>query len=395
MQREINNYSTIILLGLIAIVGVFTLDVYLPGIPSMANEYNVSIPQICLTFTGFSIVFSVFQIFYGVMSDYYGRKPILLIGLFMAGLASLLCMQANNFNTFFAFRLMQALGISVFVVLNAIIRDLYINTQAIRVRTYVTIVSGIAPSIGGLLENKFGWRGGFEASLLLIVIAFLYTSMFFAESNKILERKKFRTKNIVNSYYALISQKDYLTNILMVTLAYTVHFSFIILSAQIFIKQLEFTPLNFGYLMFIYGFIYFLSGLVTSSLAKKVSIPSLLKFGSLLLLLGGMLLLGLTFIFSANVWNILIPISFSTVGLIAIRVAATTAALAPIPEKAGQGAACLNLFQFMFSALIATSITRVNLQPQLSIGMLTILCAVSIILLINAVQLKRLVPLME
>jgi DHA1 family bicyclomycin/chloramphenicol resistance-like MFS transporter len=119
------NFSTIFLLGFIAVVGVFTLDVYLPGMPAMAKEFNVSITQIGFTFTGFSIAFAVSQLFHGVLSDRFGRKPVLLSGLGIAAISTLFCITAKSYESLFSARILQAVGISSFVVVNAIIRDLY------------------------------------------------------------------------------------------------------------------------------------------------------------------------------------------------------------------------------------------------------------------------------
>lgn len=258
------NFSTLLMLGLIAIVGVFTLDVYLPGMPSMAKDFNVSINMICYTFTGFSIVFSVAQLFYGLLSDHVGRKPILLFGLAIAAIATVICIYAKTYSVFLFGRLLQATGISVFVVVNAIIRDLYTGAKAVQIRTFVVTVSGvsisIAPTIGGLLQDRFDWQAGFLASLVLILATLLYALIFFKESNTKRTSDINNNQKISKSYLQLFSNTNYLKHILIATFAYTVHFSFIIMSANIFIDLLGFSPITFGYLMFIYGGVYFISG---------------------------------------------------------------------------------------------------------------------------------------
>jgi MFS transporter, DHA1 family, multidrug resistance protein len=393
------NFTTILLLGLIAIVGVFTLDVYLPGMPAMAKDFNVSIDQICLTFTGFSIVFAITQVFHGILSDYIGRKPILLGGLALAAIATGLCVYAKTYGLLLAARLLQAIGISVFVVVNAIIRDLYTGAKAIQIRTFVATVSGvsisIAPTIGGLLQDKFDWQASFIVSLLLIVIAFVYTALFFKESNSKRSTIPFSMASVAKSYLVLFFDRSYLQNIIIATLAYTVHFSFIIVSAKIFIDVLGFTPLTFGYLMFIYGGVYFISGIMTASLAKKFSVSALLHLGGALIGVGGVLMLVLLAIASVSAWQILLPIAITTIGVTTVRAAATTGALAPIPTKAGQGAAGLNLVQFMLSAIIATGISGQGSHPQLSLALLAILCSVSIIILMNLNLFKRLILVTE
>jgi Bcr/CflA subfamily drug resistance transporter len=379
------NFSTVFLLGLIAVVGVFTLDVYLPGMPAMAKEFGVSVTQIGFTFTGFAIVFAISQLFHGILSDRMGRKPVLLGGLGVAAIATLFCITSKSYDSLLSARILQAIGISSFVVVNAIIRDLYTGSDAIQVRAFVTTMSGIsisvAPTIGGLLQNHFDWQGGFVASLLLIIVAFVYAFMFFSESNTNTIKQKFSFSKLIKSYSKLFSDRCYLLYIIQATLAYTVHFTFIILSASLFMDLLGFTPLTFGYLMFIYGGVYFISGFITSSIAKKFPIPTLIKLGGVCVGTGGILMLMFSLLMPLNVWHVLLPMTLMTIGITAIRAAATTGALAAIPMQAGQGAAGLNLVQFMLSAFIATGISAVGNQPELSLSILAIICAVSIVVL--------------
>jgi DHA1 family bicyclomycin/chloramphenicol resistance-like MFS transporter len=384
------NFSTILLLSLIAIVGIFTLDVYLPGMPAMAKEFDVSITQIGFTFTGFAIVFAISQIFHGMLSDYFGRKPILLGGLIIAAVATAFCITAKNYESLLVARIIQAMGISAFVVVNAIIRDLYTGVKAIQVRTFVTTVSGvslsIAPTIGGLLQNHFDWQGGFMSSLLLIVITFFYALLFLPESNGNKNQSKLSIASFAKSYGKLFSDNRYVLHIILATLAYTVHFTFIIMSANIFINLLGFTPLTFGYLMFIYGGVYFVSGLITASIAKKYYTSHLIKSGGMFIGAGGILLLILSLLFPSSAIQILLPMALMTMGITIVRSTATTGALAPIPTQAGQGAAGLNLIQFMLSAVIASGVNELGFDPQYSLALLAIICAASIVFLINVLN---------
>lgn len=384
------NISTIILLVLIAIVGVFTLDVYLPGMPSMAKQFDVSLTDITYTFTAFSVVFAFSQLFHGTLSDVVGRKPIIVSGLAIAAVATLLCINAKTYESLLVSRILQALGISAFVVVNAIIRDLYTGTAAVQVRTLVATTSGIsisiAPTIGGLLQDKFNWQGGFIASLLLIVIALVYAMLVFEESNVNRSKAGLQVKQIITSYAELFQKQNYLIHVTLAMLAYTVHFSFIILSANLFIQLLGATPLVFGYLMFVYGGIYFLSGLLSTWLAKKLSISRLIKLGGGCIGVGGILMLVLLITMSAGAWEILLPMAVITLGITMARASAITGALALIPEKAGQGAAGLNLVQFALSAVIATGVSKLGGNPELSISVLAIASSLSIIYLIKRVQ---------
>ena len=380
-SNQASRFSSLLLLILIAIVGVFTLDVYLPGIPAMANQFGVSIREVTYTFTAFSLVFAITQLFHGSFSDLFGRKPILIVGLSFAALATFICIYAQSYEILFLARILQAVGISAFVVVNAIIRDLYTGAKAVQVRTLVATASGIsisiAPTVGGALQGRFGWQGGFIASLILITAALLYVVVFFRESNlKKSNSHSFTT--LAMSYRTLFQSEGYLSHVIMAMLAYTVHFTFIIMSATIFIQLLGATPIIFGYLMITYGVVYFLGGLFAGWIAKKLTILRLIQLGSYLIGIGGLMMLISFATLYHGASQALVPMAIITVGVTLVRAAAITGALAPIPTQAGQGSAGLNLVQFSVSALIATGISNFDDKPQLSIALLAVTCAILI-----------------
>lgn len=382
--------STLIMLLLIAVVGVFTLDVYLPSIPSMASEFDVSLTEITYTFTAFSIVFAITQLIHGTLSDVFGRKPIMLAGLVIAGVATLLCMAAESYQALFASRMLQVVGISSFVVVNAIIRDLYTGAKAVQVRTMVATASGvsisIAPTIGGLLEEIFKWQGGFLASLILIMIALIYAFIFFHESKINRSSSRPSISALWKSYISLFKDQAYVIHVFLAMLAYTVHFSFIILSATIFIDVLGKTPLVFGYLMIFYGCVYFLCGLVSTWLAKKLTITELINLGGICIGLGGGIMLTLSLYSHVGSWQVLLPMAVITLGVTTARASTITGALAPIPSRAGQGSAGLNLIQFAASAIIATLVSKYGANPQISILLLAIITSTLIIYLTKRIS---------
>lgn len=382
--------TTVLFLILIAVVGVFTLDVYLPGMQSMADQFDVTIKEITYTFTGFSIVFAIAQLFHGAISDNLGRKPVVITGLIVAAIATIICIYADSYKTLFAARILQAIGISSFVVVNAIIRDLYVGSKAIQIRTMVATASGIsisiAPTIGGLLQAPFGWQGGFMMSLGLIIVTLLFAIIIFQESNINKVSPNQQVLSLAKSYINIFNNKEYFYHVLIAMLAYTVHFSFIILSSDIFINHLGATPLIFGYLMIVYGGAYFLSGFLSSWLAKKLTIPALINLGCMLIGFGGVLMLIFMLITTLSTWQILISMAVITTGVTVVRASAITGALAPIPAQAGQGAAGLNFIQFSVSALIATLVSHLSINFQISLSVLSISSAVAIGFLITRIK---------
>lgn len=135
--------------------------------------------------------------------------------------------------------------------------------------------------------------------------------------------------------------------------------------------------------MFLYGGSYFLCGLFSTWLAKKLSISSLIKLGGISIGLGGALMVCLISTGNISSLKILASMAVITFGVTIVRASATTGALASIPAQAGQGSAGLNLIQFAMSAVIVTFVSMYGSNPEWSISSLAILNSILIIYLIK------------
>src|SRR5262249_23509378 len=100
----------IALLGALIGITPFSIDMYLPGFPAIANDLHAEISQVALSLTSFFIGVAVGQLFLGPISDRYGRKKPLLCGLVLFVIASVGCMLARSVHMLIALRVLQALG---------------------------------------------------------------------------------------------------------------------------------------------------------------------------------------------------------------------------------------------------------------------------------------------
>ena len=158
--------------GLIALITFFSafvplsIDLYLPALPGMAKYFDVSADLANLTLILFFVFFSAGTLLWGPLSDKYGRKPILLIGLSLYSAASLACAGSWDIYHLIVFRVLQAIGGSAaFAVATAMIKDVYDtkNRESIlaMVQSMVLISPAVAPSLGALLLKFVSWRGIF------------------------------------------------------------------------------------------------------------------------------------------------------------------------------------------------------------------------------------------
>ncbi|MCI2398170.1 multidrug effflux MFS transporter [Aliiroseovarius subalbicans] len=168
--------TTLVLLTGLA---VLSLNMFLPSLRQIAVGLEADYALVSLSIGGYLAVSSVLQIIMGPLSDLWGRRPVILIGLVMFTLASIGCLFADNIWVFLAFRVAQGGIVSGMVLSRAIVRDLHEPDEAARQLGIMGMAMALAPllgpMIGGLLDQMFGWRANFVAyavmGAVMLVIA--------------------------------------------------------------------------------------------------------------------------------------------------------------------------------------------------------------------------------
>jgi DHA1 family bicyclomycin/chloramphenicol resistance-like MFS transporter len=152
-------------LPLIAILAAFpplATDMYLPAIPMLGVQWGIALSTINLSLVLFFVSFSMFLLIHGPLSDRFGRRPILLLGIAIFVLSSLLCALAGNVYILIGYRIFQGAGAAAASALSmAICKDLFSGKEREQVLAYVAVIVAIAPTvapiIGGLILKWLSW----------------------------------------------------------------------------------------------------------------------------------------------------------------------------------------------------------------------------------------------
>lgn len=172
-------------LTLVAMSGLaaLSMNVFLPSLPGMARDFGVDYAVMQLSVSAYIGASGVIQLLAGPISDRYGRRPVALACLAIFALATVGTLVAQDAGTFLVFRLAQAM-ISVCMLLSrAAVRDIYEGARAASMVGYVTMgmaaVPMVAPVIGGVLDDAFGWRANFAVMgvLGLLVLGAVWFDM--------------------------------------------------------------------------------------------------------------------------------------------------------------------------------------------------------------------------
>ena len=177
-QKYLGDRGLLVLIAVFSAFVPLSTDLYLPALPGMGDYFGVSADLTNLTLILFFIFYSLGLLFWGPLSDRYGRRPVLLIGLALYIAASVGCAASWEIRPLIAFRILQAVGGSAAsAVATAMIKDLYEGRKQesvlALVQSMVVTAPAVAPLLGAFMLPYTSWRGLFVTLALIGVVAMI------------------------------------------------------------------------------------------------------------------------------------------------------------------------------------------------------------------------------
>ncbi|HEY0062722.1 MAG TPA: MFS transporter, partial [Telluria sp.] len=168
-----------VMLALLAMLGPFSIDAYLPAFPHIQADLGASAIEVQQTLTAFMLAFGGMALWHGALADAFGRRNVILCALVLFAIGTFGCAASHSVHYLWVFRIMQGVSAGAGVVVGrAIIRDLYADAAAARLLSLVTMIFTIAPAIapilGGIIVAVSDWRTIFLALLAYTVLLFIF-----------------------------------------------------------------------------------------------------------------------------------------------------------------------------------------------------------------------------
>lgn len=362
------NNPQVILLILISLLGVFPLDVILPSVPALAHDFAVDTKYAAYSVSLFAIGVALSQAVIGPLSDHMGRKRLLIAGLSVSIAGAVGCTLASSYESFMAFRLLQAVGCGCFVLGQALVQDMYSGKQRNTMRILMTSASGVfislSPLAGSVLQLYFGWKGSFQVFVVLAVIVVLL-------SFKLLHGKtrSHSDSGVLSSYWELLKDRRFLISSLFSCLAFTCHFSFVVVSPLLLMGVLDLPAFAFAMAFLGYGLAYMMGGVIANVLNHRIDMHAQIGWGFTLIGIAGIALCLAVSSDQLSVPSLLLPLMICTMGTTIIRPAATTYALGLHPERAGAAASAHNTMLFAFGGAASMLLASVEEMLPMSLAL--------------------------
>lgn len=230
-----------VLLAVLAAIGPFAIDTYLPAFPVMAQALGASQLQVQQTLTIYMITFAGMALWHGALSDSFGRRRVVLVSTSLFGLASLVCALAQSIEWLWVGRALQGLSAGAgMVVGRAVIRDLFDGARAQRLMSRVMMIFAIAPAvapiIGGILLQLAGWRSIF-LFLAAYAGALVWMSWrFLPETLPVEKRQSLRPTGLLRAYAQVFGSLPFFLLVAALALNFNGFFLYV-LSAPVFVME--------------------------------------------------------------------------------------------------------------------------------------------------------------
>ena len=387
VSKPTQSYATtwIMLLALLTSLGPLSIDMYLPALPQMANDFGITTQRVANTLPAYFLGLALGQLIYGPLSDRIGRKTPLYFGLLLYICASILCTFANSEWSLIAARILQALGGCVGVVIaRAAIRDRLDLQSSAQAFASMMIVMGIAPiiapSLGALVLLYFSWPAVFVFLSAIGLICLICVHFFFQETLPIERRLNLNIKQVLNLYGAIFKQKSFRWPMLAGCFSGGILFCYISSSASILMDDYGLNQQQFAYAFGLNALGIMLLSSINKKLGRTFSVLQRLKIGAVLQLLGVMVLLSASLLSSVALWIVLIGMFLAISGIGFTGPNAMALAMAEQGERAGTASAVMGSMQFA-CGLLAGVMLNFLLWSALANMAIVMLIFVSIMLL--------------
>jgi len=349
----------IMIMTLLSMIGPFSIDTYLPAFPAIEADFNISRDLLSQSLGSYLAAFAVATLFWGPITDRFGRKKAIIGGMCCYLLASLGCAYATDYSEFLSYRTIQGVAASAGLIAGrAMVRDIFDSREAQRIMSYVmmffALAPALAPVLGAELHDAFGWRSIFLFLVIYAAIATTFSLLFIYETLPVQNRQSLHPFKVLAVYLKTLTHFRFLAIVIAGAASFGGLFLFIAGS-----PSLLFNFLGLGAADFWRQFVPMVLGLVLGSfISGRMSHSQNPKF-IISIAVAAMTIATLANLFQAqyleaSLFTVIAPLVIYAFGIGMSLPVFTVMALDCFPNNRGTASAVQAFVQMMSNAIVAS-----------------------------------------
>lgn len=342
-----------ILLLMVPLTGA-TIDIYVPSLPAITTYFGVSVQLVQWTIPSYLMGYSLAQLFCGALSDAWGRRTLLIIGLALYTSASLLAVYSSSITALILIRFVQGLGVAAPGVLaRAIASDSYESDRLPAVTNYITLAWALgpilAPLIGGYLQHVFGWKAVFYFLTAYGCLALALVCFLLPETNP--RRHPLSVKTLLHDYRIVLASPVFVGCALVLSIIYAYLILFNVVGPFLIQVVLHESPLVFGRVALCLGIAWFLGSLANRFLTAWFPKFPLMETAAVAALCGSLLMGWLANRYALSLSNLVLPTAIVFMSGSITFTQCFGKSMRIFPERAGTASALMGTLFIAGSAL--------------------------------------------
>ncbi|PZO18130.1 MAG: Bcr/CflA family drug resistance efflux transporter [Burkholderiales bacterium] len=346
----------VLVLSLLLGLQPIATDLYLPALPALTAGFGAPMSQAQLTLTALLLCFGLSQLVWGPLSDRFGRRPVLLVGMSAFVAASIGSTFSPSMEQLIVWRAVQGVAMGAGVMCaRAIVRDLYAPSEGARVMskglTGLGLIACTAAPVGGLLSDLFGWRVSLMSLAVFGAIALAVVAWRFEETLAQKNPRALEPRTLLNNWVLIGRHPTFWAFALLSTASYGGLFTFLAASSFVFIRVLGVSTTGYGVLMFSMSFTYILGTFLCRYLLPRLGLRRTVAIAGGMTLTAGTTIGVLGLLGVQSVWAILVPFWLFMLAHGVHQPCGQSGAVGPFPHAAG-AASALSGFLSMAAAFL-------------------------------------------
>ncbi len=363
----------VLLLGALTSLIPFTIDMYLPAFPILANVFDTTASSVQLSLTASLLGLAFGQLFAGALSDMHGRRKPLIISLAIYVIASAACIFAPNIFIFILMRFAQGFAASAGLVISrAIVRDVSSGTELTRLFALLMVVNNLvpmlAPSVGSGVLYFSDWKGIFLTLSFLGLVLLLITAFRLEESLPIERRIPSNVLSTIGSFSTILKNKQFTGYALSQGLLIGGVFAYVSGTPFIYQNIYGVSPQVFSLLFGMNGIGLIIGSYAVGRFAYRISEKKFLEMALYTAVAAGAVLLAVVS-FNGPLWAVVVPIFFFVTAIGVVGTSSFTLAMESQAHAAGSASALLGLLPFILGAATAPLVGIAGEETAVPMGM--------------------------